>query len=379
MVSAFTMQTGNMAESYPLTFQVAMVRRVNEYDSYLSGDISLEGVVAHLNRLGIPSPRGCERWGKTTVHNILTNPVYAGSYVWGKVPQGKYFRCDGVEVQPNQQKAKPSRRSPEDWFIIPDHHEPLVPRDVFDRVQVLLAANRIRTSPSRVKNEYPFSQLLRCAHCKATMYGTKVESGGKKYATYRCGSNMSNAACRSRQIREAVLVDILVEVLQEKFLEQGNIDRLRASLHRQKSQAASGSDGRKEELKTKVARLEGQIAKATKNILLLDEEDIASAKAQLRQWRQEKSEAEAEIERVGRPAAEDDVEQLLARVTKLVECVRSADPHAVRLLWRETIARVDLRFDEVQKARVTRYPLASGEVYLVECAGSSSYGRAVGR
>ena len=58
------------------------------FDGYLNRDLSLMALVAELNALRIPTPMGGERWGTTTVHNILRNHVYAGCYVWGKAAQG---------------------------------------------------------------------------------------------------------------------------------------------------------------------------------------------------------------------------------------------------------------------------------------------------
>jgi hypothetical protein len=59
-----------------------------------------------------------------------------------------------------------------------------------------------------------------------------------------------------------------------------------------------------------------------------------------------------------------------------VECVHAADLELVRVLLRETIGQVDLRFDTVPKNKLTRYPLVGGTIHLLECADSSNSGRA---
>jgi site-specific DNA recombinase len=353
--------------------KVEIVRRV--FDAYINRDLSLIAIVAELNALGVPSPQGRDSWGKTTVHNILTNHVYAGSYVWGKVPQGRYFRCDGAEVVPvGHRKAKSSRRPPQDWLVIPGQHEPLVEPAVFDKVQERLAANRIRTSPSRKKGSYPLSQLMVCSHCGAPMYGTKRLSGGRWEAVYRCGSDMDKGTCAPRTVRENVVMDKIVEVLQEQLLDPENRTRLEAEMSRQRQQEVGKHDGAIKDLRAKVARLDTQITKAKGNLARLDSEFIADVQAQIREWQGERAGANVELERLERRSPSGSAERLVAKVEKLVKVFRSGDPSLVRPALRESVGRVDLRFDEVRKAKVTRYPLAGGVVHLVgeeECVDSS--------
>jgi DNA invertase Pin-like site-specific DNA recombinase len=361
--------------------KVETVRRV--FDAYLSRDMSLVAIVAELNTLGVPSPRGRDRWGKTTVHNILTNHVYAGCYVWGKVPQGRYFRCNGAEVvSVGRQKAKSSRRPPKDWLVIQGQHEPLVDPAVFDKVQEQLAANRIRTSPSRKRASYPLSQLLVCSHCGSPMYGCTRRSGGRLEAVYRCGGDMDKGTCAPRVVRESVVMDNVVEVLQQQLLDPENRARLEAEMCRQREQEAGKYDGAIIDLRTKVGRLDTQIAKAKANLALLDPEFIPDTQAKIREWQKERAVAQAELERLERRSPGGSSQRLVAKVEKLVDVFRSGDPSLVRPALRETVGSVDLRFDEVRKAKVTRYPLAGGVVHVVgeeECADSSSSGPGAAR
>jgi DNA invertase Pin-like site-specific DNA recombinase len=345
------------------------------FDAYFNRDLSLMALVRDLNSQGIPTPQGCKEWGKTTVHNILTNHVYAGCYVWGKVPQGRYFRCDGVEVVVADKCATKSRRlPPAECFILPGQHPPLVDPVLFDRVQERLVSNRNRTSGSRLNNEHPLSDLLRCSHCGRHMYGAWVVSGGVKVPTYRCGSDMSNGTCRPYQVRESVLTGKLAEVLQEKFL--ADLDRIRASLHRQK---ADPTQDVAEELRKKIERLNSKASKARHNLPLLEAEFLSGVQAQIRAWECERAEAQAQLDRLARQSPADDVEELAANAAQLIECMRSADPATVRALWQATIGQVDLRFDAEPKKKLTRYPLAGGVLHLLESADSSTSGPGVAR
>ena len=72
---------------------------------------------------------------RTSMHRILTNPVYGGAYTYGKTEQ--LIRYDG---------GKPRhlcRRKPrEQWLaLIPDAHEGYVSWEEFERITAAIRAN----------------------------------------------------------------------------------------------------------------------------------------------------------------------------------------------------------------------------------------------
>ena len=328
--------------------------------------MSLLGIVSELNEMHVRTPRGCDVWGKTTVHNFLLNPVYAGKYVWGKTHQGRYFHCPNGQPIPTPRGSNRSERRPRDeWTEEPGNHTPLVDPELFEKVQRRLTANRARTSPSRKRATYPLSGLLICSHCGRPMHGTKVKSGGQHATVYRCGTNMDSGGCAPRIVRENVIIEELIVALEEKFLDPENLELLRAELRDEEEQQADHGQEVVEDLQKNFTRLDGQIKKARKNLLLLDPEDIPDAKAQIRQWEKDLADLQDELERATSRSPSDRLENLAGNVRKLIECVRAADPALVRSLIREAIERVDLRFDTVPKTKVTRYPFAGGEVHLM--------------
>jgi DNA invertase Pin-like site-specific DNA recombinase len=79
------------------------------------------------------------RWVTPTyakVHQILTNPVYAGAYVYGKTRQERYIDDSG-------RVRKRLRRLPRsEWaIVIRDHHEGYVDWQTFEAIQARLATN----------------------------------------------------------------------------------------------------------------------------------------------------------------------------------------------------------------------------------------------
>jgi site-specific DNA recombinase len=63
----------------PAPYQASIVKEM--FESIKSGR-SLTNIVKSLNAKGIPSPRG-KKWGKTAVHEIITNEIHNGTFVWG--------------------------------------------------------------------------------------------------------------------------------------------------------------------------------------------------------------------------------------------------------------------------------------------------------
>ncbi|GAI43686.1 unnamed protein product [marine sediment metagenome] len=61
---------------------VKVVRRA--FDMVVK-DIGCKEIAKALNSDGFRTSRG-ERWGKTTIHKILTNEAYCGTLVWGGRP-----------------------------------------------------------------------------------------------------------------------------------------------------------------------------------------------------------------------------------------------------------------------------------------------------
>jgi excisionase family DNA binding protein len=72
----------------------------------------------------------------TAIHNVLTNPVYAGAYVYGKTRQERY-------VDDHGQVRKRLRRLPSsDWAVVlRDHHEGFIDWQTYEENQKRLSSN----------------------------------------------------------------------------------------------------------------------------------------------------------------------------------------------------------------------------------------------
>jgi DNA invertase Pin-like site-specific DNA recombinase len=117
-----------------------------------------------------------------TVHNILTNPIYAGAYAFGRT-------TSKVSVENGRKHVRRGLRRPQtEWdVLLKDQHEGYITWDEFERNQRVLTNNATGKGGATVKGavrrgELLLAGLLRCGHC-----GRKLQVGyGGKTGRYFC-------------------------------------------------------------------------------------------------------------------------------------------------------------------------------------------------
>lgn len=122
-----------------------------------------------------------------TVHNILTNPVYAGAYAFGRT-------MSKVSVEDGRKRVKRGLRRPlAEWdVLLKDQHEGYITWSEFERTQRVIADNAtgkgaaVRGAVRR--GELLLAGLLRCGHCGRKLY---VGYGGKA-GRYHCQGALVN-------------------------------------------------------------------------------------------------------------------------------------------------------------------------------------------
>ena len=116
-----------------------------------------------------------------TVHHILTNPVYAGAYAFGR-------RTARATIENGRKRV--IRSMQRDWrsweVLIPDHHEGYITWTEFERNQRLIADNvngkRFMSRGAVRPGEALLPGLFRCARCGKKLH---VRYGGHTYR-YEC-------------------------------------------------------------------------------------------------------------------------------------------------------------------------------------------------
>ena len=132
------------------------------------------------------------RWGPprySTVHRLLTNPVYAGAYVFGRTVSRVRFE-DGRKVITHG-VACPR----EEWrVLIRDHHNGYITWEEYDRNQKVIAGNANMKGamvPGSVRNGNALlAGLLRCGQCGRKF---KVLHNERRGARYVCTAEIDYA------------------------------------------------------------------------------------------------------------------------------------------------------------------------------------------
>ncbi len=147
--------------------------------------LTLRQILKRLN-FGPWFPRcGRRPWSPSTVHHILSDPVYTGTayanrfeYVAARKPRGG--RKPGYEG-----KGCRRLRPREQW--IPIAVPPLIAQEVWDRAQAQLARNAALSFRNNKKHDYLLRCLLTCGGCGLAMFGTtRPAAGGRERRYYRC-------------------------------------------------------------------------------------------------------------------------------------------------------------------------------------------------
>jgi DNA invertase Pin-like site-specific DNA recombinase len=128
-----------------------------------------------------------------TVHNILTNPIFAGAYAFGRT-------TSKVSVENGRKHVRRGLRRPQtEWdVLLKDQHEGYITWDEFERNQRVITNNATGKGGATVKGavrrgELLLAGLLRCGHC-----GRKLRVGyGGKTGRYFCPRTTHGERCIS--------------------------------------------------------------------------------------------------------------------------------------------------------------------------------------
>ena len=131
------------------------------------------------------------KWATNTVVHILENREYTGCLVNFKTEKPSY-------------KVKHSVENPvEKQAIFKNHHEPIIDRETWERVQEL---RKQRKRPNRYDEVGLFSGMLFCADCGHVMYQQRYQNKNRKQDCYICGSYKKRTRdCTAHFIRTDLL------------------------------------------------------------------------------------------------------------------------------------------------------------------------------
>lgn len=157
------------------------------FERFVSGSCSIKQLAAQLNVEGV-TLRG-HKFHSSTLHQILRKRIYSGDFDWnGTTYSGT--------------------------------HEPLVTRELWQRVQELLDA-RAENKTRKVKHDFAYTGLVHCGHCGCLMVG-ELKKG--KYVYYHCTGNRGK--CPERYTPQERLTGEFAGLLKDLVIPQSVLDWL---------------------------------------------------------------------------------------------------------------------------------------------------------
>lgn len=202
--------------------QAEVVRRI--YDLFLSGT-SIRDLKEYLEQNNIRNVDGEVKWARNAINSILTNEKYCGDVLLQKT-----YIDDCI----NKKVKKNTGQLP--MYLVQNHHEGIISREIFDAAQAELARRNAGKSPSkknaptgrsRYSSKYALTDRLYCGEC-GTRYQrcTWRNHDGSKRIVWRCVSRVDygHKYCHnSPTLDEVPLQNAILAAINKSASEKSNI------------------------------------------------------------------------------------------------------------------------------------------------------------
>jgi DNA invertase Pin-like site-specific DNA recombinase len=327
---------------------------------------TLFAIAEELFQRGVASPRGKSHWTRPVLQRILINRRYVGDWTWGVHPQGKrhHFGAEGMRVTPRSEGRGPRRNPTDAWLVIPDHHEALVTRDQFERVQARLKANQTATAPQGNGGPFVLNRLLVCSHCGSFLNGVT----SRRQRVYVCRGYLAHGRsyCRRNSVAEKPLLDFLLRKLQQAFLDPENLAKFREEIAREADLARAPDNLAR--LQRQAEDLAEKVRLGNERLLILPPDRLPGVIDQLRRWERERADALAELHQLDTDRPEDKLEKAIADAEailwRLREAIEGGSAAQLREVLRDMVSRVEMRWTHQEQRGQTRCRLSGGVVRL---------------
>ena len=158
------------------------------YELFLDG-YSLTDIAKRLTLLERKTAHGKTEWHREIISSILRNEKYVGDALLQKT-----FRVDCISKKVKKNNGE------RPMYLVTNHHEPIIDRDTYNRVQQELArrtskrkiSDKTLTEQGKYTSKYALSELLICGKCGTPYRRTTWAARGKKQVVWRCISRLEH-------------------------------------------------------------------------------------------------------------------------------------------------------------------------------------------
>ena len=184
------------------------------FDMYAQGK-AYSDILAEVRKTGVTGKMG-QPIENNTLHYILKNPRYTGTYIMFEYEMRHMHKWVG-------------RKNDEQDVIRLDNAIPqIVPEETWNAVQSRMKSNKKNTlNHTTVKDRvYFFSGLIRCGNCNGPLSGVTTTSKGMQYKRYICINKRKEKHCHAHDIRADKLESYIIDFLRSRVLTKEYIEAL---------------------------------------------------------------------------------------------------------------------------------------------------------
>jgi len=166
----------------------------------LQGEGALK-IAKRLNVMGVLT-KDKKTFTANTVRKLMQRETLYGTFVYNRT---------------TMRKGKKVLRPEKEWVIVDNHHEPIIDKQTFDKIQSVVSART--TSGKQADNQrWLLSGLVICKHCGKKMTGRhRKKPSGREYFHYVCRSYTTKGECFHHFIdRDLIEQEVITALLNIK-------------------------------------------------------------------------------------------------------------------------------------------------------------------
>jgi hypothetical protein len=201
--------------------------------------MSAAAIARTLCRQGIRTSTGNSLWSDTQVLKILKNEKYVGDLVQKKTITPDYLTHE-----------RKYNHGEESFVVIKNHHEPIVPRYLWELVQDEIRKRRRISEPNNLghSNRYIFSGKIICGECGNVFVSrTKTRKNGTSYRRWSCRNAVTYGAVKQgahgcdvgKLIPDELAKQMLLTAIKSLTVNQKIIHNIAETLTKASSQRAA--------------------------------------------------------------------------------------------------------------------------------------------
>lgn len=286
-------------------------------------------------------------WSSERISDMLQNETYIGNMVQGR----------SVKISYKSQKCL--RQTRENWVVVQGTHEPLIDRETFEKVRMLLNSRKFTRSRTY---DFLLKGLIYCHECGyplAVLNRKNANGGDCLYFVCRTYQRFTKAGvCTCHSIKEQTVTDAVLAKVREVCEEYLHADELLPA-----AEQAVGMARRAERLESEIVALRSKIDSLTAHLDkmymdklsgMLDDKDFARIYQRAKAERTALEQKLAGLERPGcTPQKQED--EAKALVQRFMDSAFTSREQLVSLIERVELTEdkqilIRFRFRQLEKA-----------------------------